>query len=219
MNFLGHLYLAGRDPSLRFGNFIADHIKGIPLDSYPPAIQRGIMMHRAIDYFTDSHPAMTECRAYFRPAYQKYAGVVLDVVLDYFLCREWHTLSPYQLRPFIYHFYLQMLLRWKWLPPFWRQKLPTLIRDNRLYRYRHVAGICESLDIMAQTTSLPYGSDLVREVLTEHYGELLPYVQTFLHDITEEMTQTWGVTYPRPIPAPSEDSTTPDSSQPEQSVI
>ena len=117
MNFLGHLYLAGDDRNLRFGNFIADHIKGIAIESYPPEIARGIMMHRAIDYFTDSHPAMSECRQYFRPAYQKYAGVVLDVVLDYFLCREWALLSPRSLRPFIYQFYLQLLLQWHWLPP------------------------------------------------------------------------------------------------------
>ena len=49
MNFLGHLYLAGDDRNLRFGNFIADHIKGIAIESYPPEIARGIMMHRAID--------------------------------------------------------------------------------------------------------------------------------------------------------------------------
>lgn len=194
MNFLGHLYLAGRDPEIRFGNFIADHIKGIPIESYPEVIARGIMMHRAIDYFTDSHPAMAECRSYFRPAYQKYAGVVLDVVLDYFLCREWELLSPHRLRPFIYHFYWQLLLQWRWLPPFWKQKLPKLIRDNRIYRYRRVEGICESLDIMADTTSLPRGSAFVAEVLRDHYAELRPYVLTFLRDIVREMENSFRIT-------------------------
>ena len=206
MNFLGHLYLAGRDPSLRFGNFIADHIKGIPLDFYPPDIQRGIMMHRAIDYYTDSHPAMAECRTFFRPAYQKYAGVVLDVVLDHFLCREWGQLSQARLRPFIYHFYFQMVMRWKWLPPFWKQNLPSLIRDNRLYRYRRIEGICESLDIMARTTSLPDGSALVRDVLTNHYEELLPHVMLFLHDIALEMEKAYGVHHTPILVSPNTDS-------------
>jgi hypothetical protein len=194
MNFLGHLYLAGDDRNLRFGNFIADHIKGIALESYPPEIARGVMMHRAIDYFTDSHPAMAECRQFFRPAYQKYAGVVLDVVLDYFLCREWALLSPRSLRPFIYQFYLQLLLQWKWLPPFWKKKLPRLIRDNRLYRYRRIEGICESLDIMARTTSLPDGSMLVRQVLQEQYDELRPFVLQFLQDIVCEMQHSFNIT-------------------------
>ena len=193
MNFLGHLYLAGDDRNLRFGNFIADHIKGIAIESYPPEIARGIMMHRAIDYFTDSHPAMSECRQYFRPAYQKYAGVVLDVVLDYFLCREWALLSPRSLRPFIYQFYLQLLLQWHWLPPFWKQKLPRLIRDNRLYRYRRIEGICESLDIMARTTSLPDGGALVRQVLQEQYDEMRPFVLQFLQDIVHEMQHSFGI--------------------------
>ena len=185
--------MAGDDRNLRFGNFIADHIKGIAIESYPPEIARGIMMHRAIDYFTDSHPAMSECRQYFRPAYQKYAGVVLDVVLDYFLCREWALLSPRSLRPFIYQFYLQLLLQWHWLPPFWKQKLPRLIRDNRLYRYRRIEGICESLDIMARTTSLPDGSALVRQVLQEQYDEMRPFVLQFLQDIVHEMQHSFGI--------------------------
>lgn len=193
MNFLGHLYLAGESSELRFGNFIADHIKGIAIDSYPPEIARGIMMHRAIDYFTDSHPAMSECRQFFRPAYQKYAGVVLDVVLDHFLCREWKLLSPRPLRPFIYHFYLQMVWQWKWLPPFWKKKLPLLIRDNRLYQYRHVEGICRSLDIMARTTSLPDRSEFVRNVLNEQYDQLRPLVLQFLQDIVQEMQNSFNV--------------------------
>ncbi|MGP1363479.1 MAG: ACP phosphodiesterase [Bacteroides sp.] len=194
MNFLGHLYLAGHDPSIRFGNFIADHIKGIPLESFPQGIKQGIIMHRAIDYFTDSHPAMAECRQFFRSAYQKYAGVVLDAVLDHFLCTEWTLLSPRPLRPFIFHFYLQLLLRWYWLPPFWKRKLPTLIRDNRIYRYRKIEGICESLDIMARTTSLPQGSELVREVLSKHYEEMRPLVLRFLYDIVVEMQTSFAIT-------------------------
>ncbi len=194
MNFLGHLYLAGEEKPIRLGNFIADHIKGIPLESYPPRVVDGIIMHRAIDYFTDSHPAMAEARGYFRPGYNKYAGVVLDVVLDYFLCQTWTEYSPSALRGFIYRFYLQLVSQYPLLPPFWKRLLPRLIRDNRIYRYRRIEGICESLDIMAKTTSLPDSSATVRGVLTEHYADLLPLFHQFMRDIIGEMGREFGVT-------------------------
>ncbi|PIE84225.1 MAG: ACP phosphodiesterase [Bacteroidia bacterium] len=193
MNFLGHLYLAGKDKQIRLGNFIADHIKGIPIERYPPRVAEGIMMHRAIDYFTDSHEAMAECRGYFREGYGKYAGVVLDVALDNLIIRNWSTYSPLPLRPFIYRFYLQMAMQWRWLPPFWRRMLPQLVRDNRIYRYRTVDGICESLDIMARTTSLPDHSPTARRALTEDYQKILPLFHIFMQDIIREMEQEYGI--------------------------
>lgn len=194
MNFLGHLYLAGSSKEIRLGNFIADHIKGIPLSHYPESVARGIMMHRAIDYFTDSSDTLSECRALLRPAYRKYASVVLDVVLDYFLARNWNYFSPKPFQPFIYRFYLQLIEQWRWLPPYWRRLLPTFIRTNRIYRYRKIEGICASLDIMARSTSLPDASQFVRTIIHDHYSEMLPLVKLFIWEIVAEIRSTYGIT-------------------------
>ena len=56
MNFLAHLYLSGDDEEQIVGNFIADHVKGKAIESYSDGIRAGIMLHREIDVFTDSHP-------------------------------------------------------------------------------------------------------------------------------------------------------------------
>lgn len=194
MNFLGHLYLAGSNREIRLGNFIADHIKGIPISYYPQNVTQGIVMHRAIDYFTDSNETIALCRQLFRPAYRKYASVVLDVALDYFLASNWDYFSPSPLRSFIYRFYWQLVTQWHWLPPYWKKLLPTFIRNNRIYRYRKVEGICESLDIMARTTSLPNESQFARIVLTEHYDEITQLVKQFIPQIVNEMDSQFGIT-------------------------
>ena len=193
MNFLGHLYLAGEDKEVRLGNFIADHIKGIPLDIYPPRVYMGIRMHRAIDYITDSHPALGECRAMLRPAYGKYAGVALDVAIDYFLASHWPLFSRLSLRFFIYHFYQQMVWQWKWLPPYWRRLLPTLIRQNRLYRYRKLSGLCESFDIMSRTTSFPDRSAQAAEIITSCHDAMLTRILQFMPDIIAEISTQFDV--------------------------
>ncbi len=58
MNFLAHIYLSGEEEGVIIGNFIADGIKGKKYKNYPLSIQKGILLHRGIDSFTDQHPTV-----------------------------------------------------------------------------------------------------------------------------------------------------------------
>ena len=58
MNYLAHVYLSCADEALTIGNFIADHVKGKAYLDYPETIQKGILLHRKIDHFTDQHPCL-----------------------------------------------------------------------------------------------------------------------------------------------------------------
>ncbi|HPX06218.1 MAG TPA: ACP phosphodiesterase, partial [Tenuifilaceae bacterium] len=108
MNFLAHLYLSGDNVHVRLGNFIGDHVKGKAFTHYPPDVQKGILMHRAIDSFTDNHLATAESKRLLRSGYGKYAGVVVDVFYDHLLASNWSNFSPFPLRGFTRGFYYQM---------------------------------------------------------------------------------------------------------------
>ena len=56
MNFLAHIYLSGEKQGITIGNFIADGIKGNKYLSYREDLQKGILLHRSIDSFTDQPP-------------------------------------------------------------------------------------------------------------------------------------------------------------------
>lgn len=60
MNYLAHIYLSGDDPLITMGNFMADGIKGKQYKTYLPQLQKGILLHRSIDSFTDSHPIVKQ---------------------------------------------------------------------------------------------------------------------------------------------------------------
>ena len=62
MNYLAHAYLSGNDIPLSVGNFIADSVKGKKYLSYPAKIIRGILLHRAIDHYTDNHLILVDLR-------------------------------------------------------------------------------------------------------------------------------------------------------------
>ena len=63
---LTHLYLSGDDVDIRMGNFTGDFVKGRYQSRYNDGVQKGIFLHRDIDYFTDNHRATYEVRLLFR---------------------------------------------------------------------------------------------------------------------------------------------------------
>src|SRR5690606_12351008 len=92
MNFLAHLYLSGNDESIMVGNFIADVVKGKKaLGLFEEPVKRGIELHRVIDFFTDNHPVVTQSKDRLRLKYRHYAGVIVDMVYDHCLARNWNS--------------------------------------------------------------------------------------------------------------------------------
>jgi acyl carrier protein phosphodiesterase len=94
MNYLAHLILAGDDEGLRLGAFLGDFVRGRQaLADYPPQVARGILLHRHIDAFTDSMPAVAALRAWFPPPFRRYGGIIIDLAFDHELARRWETYS------------------------------------------------------------------------------------------------------------------------------
>lgn len=90
MNHLAHLVLAGEHPDHRLGALLGDHLKGrVVLDALRPELARGVRLHRRIDAWSDSDPAVRALIAGFEPPWRRYGGIVLDVLFDRELSRRW----------------------------------------------------------------------------------------------------------------------------------
>lgn len=101
MNYLAHLLLSGSDEDVIFGNFIGDAIKGKQYQKYSMNIQKGILLHRQIDTFTDSHPIYLQSKRRFYKNYPKISGVITDILYDHLLCLEWDKHTHKKLPDFI----------------------------------------------------------------------------------------------------------------------
>lgn len=96
MNYLANLLLSDESTSILVGNFIGDLVRGNQFSTLDPAIQRGILLHRAIDRFTDTHPVVRRSKQRAQTVTGRYASVVIDVFYDHFLARDWafhHAMS------------------------------------------------------------------------------------------------------------------------------
>lgn len=90
MNYLGHLRVAPTDPLVRIGNLLGDFMQGVELAALPAPLRVGVEQHRALDRFTDAHPAFRRSRGRVPPRLRRFAGVLVDVFYDHFLARDWH---------------------------------------------------------------------------------------------------------------------------------
>ena len=95
-NFLAHLYLAGDDDGLLLGAMLGDFVRGGMDDSkLPPAVQRGILLHRFIDQYLDRLPELVKLRQQFEPPFRRIR--LLDALSDA-LGKDVHGLSDAELR-------------------------------------------------------------------------------------------------------------------------
>ncbi|GGF07404.1 acyl carrier protein phosphodiesterase [Hymenobacter cavernae] len=155
MNFLAHLLLSGSPTAPDYadvvvGNFAAEAVRGrAGLLAYPPAVQRGIRLHRFIDSFTDSHPIVRRTTARLREAgLGKWAGVVSDVGYDHLLARDfahYHYDATEALPAFSQRLYALLQARRHELPERLQQMFEFMRRHDWLTGYAQVEGFERSL--------------------------------------------------------------------------
>jgi len=169
MNYLSHIYLSGDSEEVKLGNFIGDFVKGQQFQKYPPNVAKGILLHRQIDYFTDTHSIVNECIVKLRPGFGKYSGIIIDIFFDHFLAVNWHHYSIEKLPSFTKRFHAVLLSNFFQLPSQVKMFLPFLIQNKRLQSYGSLEGIEKTLGIMVQHSSLPSEVEFAMKILGEEY--------------------------------------------------
>lgn len=185
MNFLAHIYLSGDDDQLKIGNFIADSIRGKKYRDYPEAIQRGILLHRKIDQFTDTHETVKLSKQRLYKNYSHYAGVIVDILYDHFLAKNWDRYSSTPLADYVDHFYDLLEENFEILPLPVQKMYPYMVNNNWLLSYASIDGIGKVLDGMNRRTKNKSKMNLA-------VGELQEFYHEFEHEFTlffEELIQ------------------------------
>ena len=155
MNFLAHLYLSGNDREIMFGNFIGDAVKNNDFELYPNKIKEGILLHRAIDFFTDNNSTFKMCCEVFRPIYSKYSCVVTDIVFDYFLANNWNRFSNFEFRSYVDDCYCLLKEKYELIPAKFKPFVENFIKNDRLGSYLYIEQIKNVLEKMSIYRGLP----------------------------------------------------------------
>jgi len=188
MNYLAHLYLSGSSNEIKLGNFMGDWVKGRDYERYPEKIRAGILLHRKIDSYTDSHRLVKQSIERFRAEYRKYAGIIVDIIYDYFLAVNWCKYSAEPFGEYCRDIYQLLCNNITIFPVQFQYIIPRFVQHDRLLSYQSIAGVKNVLDLMSNYTSLPSKSNAAIEILERHYtlfeaefhgffAELIEYVE------------------------------------------
>lgn len=172
MNHLAHLYLSRHSEKMMVGNFIADAVKGKKYLDFEEEIMRGILMHREIDTYTDSNTIVRHSKNFFRSRYGLYSSVLIDLIYDHFLAKNFDRYSKEPLVSFadrsyrIFEKYLSVM------PERNRYMLPYMRKENWLLHYAEIEGIERSLTGMSRRIKNNPGIEHAHTEFRLHYEEL-----------------------------------------------
>ena len=183
MNFLAHAYLSFDEEPILVGNFAADFIKGKEIRNYQGPILAGILLHREIDTFTDSHPLVKAAQTYLRPRFRHYSSVITDIFFDYFLAKYWSRFSAETLESFVNHTYIILDKYLQILPASFGEMFHWMKSQNWLLKYRELSGIQMSLNGLSNRARFDSKMNEATEVLLEKEGEFELIFFAFFSDL------------------------------------
>ena len=186
MNFLAHIYLSGNDELIKIGNFMADGIRGKDYENYPPKIKTGILLHRFIDSYTDSHPVFRQSTKRLHEKYSHYSGVIVDMFYDHFLCKNWSNYSDENLSDFVQHFYTSLRENYDVLTDKTKHLLPYMEKGNWLYNYQFLDELEIILSQMDYRTKNKSKMRFSINELKEYYSEFESEFMLFFEDLRTE---------------------------------
>lgn len=188
MNFLAHIYLSEGNEAIAIGNFIADSVKGKNYTKYTEDIQKGIVIHRAIDFFMDTHPLVKQGANRLFPIFRHYHLVLMDMFYDHLLAKNWQLYSEIPLEVYAENFYQILEKNIAILPDKTLRMLPHLRRENWLVQYATLEGLAFILFQMnyriRHKVDLVGGIEIFRQYETEYKNEFEAFfeeVQAFVH--------------------------------------
>lgn len=191
MNHLAHCFLSFGDKDLLLGNFIGDFVKGHDWEHYPKPVQRGILLHRAIDSYTDNHPLADRSVARIRPYAGRYSRPFVDILYDHLLAIHWEKYTVESFQSFAVKTYAQLENRAAEMPLILQERLPKMIAGQFLHGYTQREGlewvlhrfnqrIKGSLDAQAIADAFFQAIEGFSEDFNGFFPDLVSHAQDFL---------------------------------------
>ena len=181
MNYLAHLYFADADDHHRLGNLAGDWIKGrLEGQAYPPRVIEGARRHRFIDTFSDQHAAMLAARRRLGPERRRAGGIIMDMLNDHFLVRDWPKYAGVPLETFTADVYASLertrslwpgragpvidrMIRHDWLGSYGSLEIIAMALERIGGRMRRDPGLADALPVLEREYT----------VLNAHFHELM----------------------------------------------
>jgi acyl carrier protein phosphodiesterase len=198
LNYLAHIYLSGEEEAVKIGNFAGDYVKGKSYNNFPDGIRFGILLHRKIDTFTDTHSVVKRSSSRLKPAYERFSGAVVDILYDHFLSKNWSNFSDIPLKKYAQNIYSLIEKNNSILPERMQHFIPFFIKRDRLNCYANLECFEDVLLKMGEYTAMPKKSKEGMKIINENYSEFEKDFNHFFIDIQHYVQKLIKLRYAEP---------------------
>lgn len=169
MNLLAHFYLAGDNIPLQIGNFIADAVRGKQIEQFDDDIKEGIILHRAIDHFTDTHEIVKQSKDRLFPIYRHYSAVIMDIVYDHFLAKNFEKYHEVPLKDYTQKIYQNLTPHKDIFPEKAKIMFEGMSEYDWLFHYQYIEQIQRPLSSLAKRSSFQSNMEYALDDIKKDY--------------------------------------------------
>lgn len=172
MNFVAHQVLSFADPEIQIGNLLGEVVRGKDFESFSGNVQKGILLHRQIDTFTDTHKIVKQSTQKFHEKYGKYSPVIVDVIYDYILISNWEKFSEEPYDEFVTNCYELFQDHYNEFPSELQFIVKHMIKHDWFRNYATMDGIKQTLKGISQRSKFENNIGSAVEEMKFHIDEL-----------------------------------------------
>lgn len=185
MNYLAHQFLSFQNADLQLGNLYGEIVRGKDFENFTGDLRKGILLHRSIDTFTDAHEIVKKSSKKFHDKYGKYAPIIVDVVYDYYLIKNWHRFTDLDFEEFTENAYQLFRTHFEEFPPKLQYIMKHLLDYDWFHNYQSLEGIGKTLNGISQRSKFQNNIGSSVKEIEENYEELNQEFQAFFPELIQ----------------------------------
>lgn len=194
MNLVAHQLLSFNNPLWQIGNHLGEVIKAKRYEQYPLPIQKGILLHRLIDTFTDQHEIVKHSSTLLHKDYGKYSPVIVDIFYDFILIKNWNQFCEIPFDDFKNNCYGLFEESMDYYPPKLKKLTKALIQYDWFAAYSTYEGIEKTLKGLSVRTTFQNNMYMAVKDLYMKEAEFETDFLQFYPDLVIECKNFLGIT-------------------------
>lgn len=185
MNYVAHAFLAPKAPIALLGNLLGDFVKGPLPGDLEPELAHAVAQHRALDAECDAHEAFAASRRRLFGEFSHYASVVVDVLYDHLLCKDWSRYANESFDAFAERVYAAVDSHGHVLPSELRAQARRLADVDIMRRYHSPDDLREALRRMSKRLRRSVALERSVDTFVDHVPEFTAEFRSLFDALVE----------------------------------